>query len=136
MGNTSVSTQTNSQNLPSARNRGIGYFASSILLSPVSSINRAPTESPSYRGLKNREPDRLNPMNFYDLTITRPPHGDMRHKVKFTVGNPCVSTRANVQNLPSHRKSGIGHIYSLLFSAMFLSVDKAQTESLTEDREI
>lgn len=49
--------------------------------------------------------------------------------VKFTVGTPSISTRANGQILPRHRKSGLGLITSQFYIGESLSENRARIES-------
>lgn len=43
----------------------------------------------------------------------------MRHRVEISVGSPSIYTRANCQNVPSHRKPELTSNYFLFFSAGF-----------------
>lgn len=59
----------------------------------------------------------------------------MWHKVEITVGNPGLSTRAIIQNLPSHCDFKIGHIYCQYFSDKISSVKRTTTESTSVRRQ-
>lgn len=68
------------------------------------------------------------------LAFTQSPHWyDMWQKVKFSVGNPSVFTRANGQSLASPHTRGIGHIYCLFFSDGSPLVVRSTSRHLLED---